>query len=111
MAKEIEVVEIARFTKQANKLWTSSERAEFVDFIANNPLSGDVVQGTGGIRKVRWTQAKRGKGKRGGTRAMYYYLARDLTLYLLSLYGKGEQTDLTRKQKRELTHLARELND
>jgi len=109
VGREIEVVELGRFAKQANKLWNKAERAEFIDFIARNPLAGDVVQGTGGMRKVRWTEARRGRGKRGGTRVMYYYLARDFTLYLLALYSKGDAADLTTRQRNELTQLARQL--
>ncbi len=109
MDKEIKVIEFGRFSKQADKLWTKAERVEFIDFIAKNPLSGDLVQGTGGIRKVRWTQTKRGQGKRGGTRAMYYYLAKGMTIFLLAIYGKGEKVDLTTKEKKALALVARDL--
>ncbi len=109
MDREIEVIEFKRFAKQANKLWNKAERAEFIDFIAKTPLAGDVVQGTGGIRKVRWTQAKRGQGKRGGTRVMYYYLAKDLTLFLLALYSKGDKADLTASEKKAMALIARDL--
>lgn len=65
-----------------------------------NPKQGDVIQGTGGLRKVR--VASKGKGKRGGSRVIYYYLDDKRRFYLLTIYSKNEVTDLTADQKKQL---------
>ncbi len=64
------------------------------------PKQGDVIQGTGGLRKVR--VASKGKGKRGGSRVIYYYLDDKRRFYLLTIYSKNEVTDLTIDQKKQL---------
>jgi hypothetical protein len=64
------VVETERFLKDARPLLSDAERAELVAFIAANPEAGEVIPETGGVRKVRWALA--GKGKRGGARVIYY---------------------------------------
>ena len=63
------VVETPTFSRLAEAYWSEEERLEFVSFIAHNPLSGAVVPGSGGVRKVRWTRP--GAGKRGGVRVVY----------------------------------------
>ena len=65
-----------------------------------NPKQGDVIQGTGGLRKIR--VASKGKGKRGGSRVIYYYLDDKRRFYLLTIYSKNEVTDLTADQKKQL---------
>lgn len=65
-----------------------------------NPRSGDVIQGTGGLRKVR--VAAKGKGKKGGARVIYYYFDNFNRFYLLTIYAKNEVTDLTSDEKNQL---------
>lgn len=65
------VAETPLSLRQAAKIWNDAEREAFVDFIARNPASGDVIPETGGIRKIRWARA--GGGKRGGARVVYFY--------------------------------------
>jgi len=60
------VVEYPTFQKQAARLWSEGEREAFINWIAINPIAGDVVPGAQGLRKVRWTRA--GSGKSGGVR-------------------------------------------
>lgn len=67
-----------------------------------NPELGDVMPGTGGFRKVRWKDTRRGKGKRGGLRVIYYYLTADHQIWLFTLYDKDEATDLTTGEKKAL---------
>jgi hypothetical protein len=69
--RPITVAETAVFIRQASTLWTEDERFEFVDFIARNPEAGDLIPASGGVRKVRW--GRRGSGKRGGVRVIYFY--------------------------------------
>lgn len=63
------VIESQLFTKLWPEYWSEEERAEFAVFIANAPKVGDVIPGSGGCRKIRWTRA--GTGKRGGVRVIY----------------------------------------
>ena len=64
------IIETPEFRRWAAQVWQDSEREEFIDWIADNPLAGDVIPSTGGLRKVRW--ARSGKGKRGGVLVIYY---------------------------------------
>jgi hypothetical protein len=63
------VAETAIFQRYASEVWSEAERVEFINWIAANPDAGDVIRGSGGCRKVRWTSA--GQGKRGGAKVSY----------------------------------------
>lgn len=69
-----------------------------MDHIARNPESGDLIPGTGGVRKVRWSRS--GSGKRGGARVIYFYCHSDAPLYLLLAYATAKRTDMTPAEKR-----------
>jgi hypothetical protein len=99
----ITVAETPLFVRQAEAVWDDDERVEFVTFIAANPAAGDVIPGTGGVRKVRWSRA--GTGKRGGVRVVYFYHDADRPLYLLMVYAKARQEDLTSTEKRSVREL------
>lgn len=71
--------------------------------LMDSPKCGDVIQGTGGIRKLRW--AAKGKGKQGGIRIIYYWLDHKNRFYLLTLYAKNEINDLTPIEKQALKSL------
>jgi len=83
------VIETPTFQKQAEKIWAESERLAFIDWIAANPLSGDVIPGADGARKVRWGRA--GSGKRGGVRVVYFNLSERGEVML---YAKSDQTNI-----------------
>jgi hypothetical protein len=102
--KRITVAETPLFVRQAAEVWSDDERESFVDFIAKNPQMGDVIPDTGGVRKIRW--AKAGTGKRGGVRVIYFYHDADSPLYLLMVYAKARQEDLTPDEKRTVRKLA-----
>jgi len=70
--------------------------------LMENPELGDVMPGTGGFRKVRWQDSRRGKGKRGGLRVIYYYLTTDHQIWFFTLYDKDEASDLTTEEKKVL---------
>jgi hypothetical protein len=89
----ITVVETVRFLKDADWLMPESDRAELVGFIAANPHVGDLIPGTGGVRKVRW--ALPGGGKSGGARVVYYFHNESLPVFLLAAYGKNEKANLS----------------
>ncbi len=78
-----------------------------ISFLAAHPKTGDIMEGTGGIRKLRW--AREGKGKSGGVRIIYFYHNNEMPLYLLTLYGKNEKDDLSASERNALAKLARIL--
>jgi hypothetical protein len=99
----ITVAETPLFQRQAKDVWDEKEREDFVNFIARNPEAGDVIADTGGLRKVRWGRG--GSGKRGGVRVIYFYHDADLALYLLMVYAKARQEDLSADEKRTVRKL------
>lgn len=72
-----------------------------------NPAAGDVIEGTGGLRKMRFADPRRGKGKRGGLRVIHFYWADGPEFWLFTLYDKGEMADLTARQRAALKQLLR----
>ena len=86
-------------------LLSDDSYAEFQQFLAVKPGAGDVVQGTGGLRKVRW--AAQGRGKRGGVRVIYFYASARQQIRLLLIYRKGLKDDLSASEKK----LLRSLNE
>ena len=86
------VIETANFQKQADKIWSESERLAFIDWIAVNPLAGDVIPGADGARKVRWSIA--GKGKRGGVRVIYFNVAEQGVVILVMIYQKNDKANI-----------------
>jgi hypothetical protein len=94
------VCETKEFVRRAEKLWSETERLEFIDYIAANPLAGDLIERTGGVRKVRWS--RQGMGKRGGTRIIYYVLDENVPLYLLGIYAKSAADDISEAARQAL---------
>jgi len=81
------VAETGVFTTDAASIWSEGERAEFIGWIAANPLAGDVIPGSGGCRKLRWARA--GMGKRGGVRVIYFNRLENGVIWLLVIYAKA----------------------
>lgn len=78
--------------------------------LLENPEAGDVIEGTGGLRKLRRADPRRGKGKRGGLRVIYYWWDGKRQFWLFTLYDKDEMDDLSAKEKKLLKDmLKREL--
>ena len=105
----VSVVETPEFLSATRKLMDDDERALLVDYLAHNPTAGDLVQGTGGIRKVRW--ALDGRGKRGGARVIYFYHDADMPLFALTAYAKNERADLSQQDKNDFRQLTTMLVD
>ena len=82
------VIETPTFRRLAAEFWSDEERLDFVSWIAANTEAGDVIKGTGGLRKVRWTRA--GMGKRGGARVIYFNRNERGDLVLLLVYVKAK---------------------
>jgi hypothetical protein len=70
--------------------------------LMRNPAAGDVIQGAGGLRKMRFVDKRRGKGKRGGLRVVYYWWDAGMQFWLFTLYDKDEMDDLTPQQRKDL---------
>jgi hypothetical protein len=81
------IVETPLFSRLVQEYWTDDELGEFAQWLAENPEAGEVIPGSGGCRKVRWS--RRGMGKRGGTRVIHYNRLLDGNIYLLLIYAKS----------------------
>lgn len=99
----ITVAELPEYIRCAARLLSESERRDVIDHLAAQPRVGDLIQGTGGIRKLRW--ARGGRGKSGGVRVIYYFHSDRIPLYLLTVFGKGEKADLSKGERNELAKL------
>jgi hypothetical protein len=82
---------------------TEAERAALISFVAENPTAGNLMQGTGGARKLRWGAG--GKGKSGGARAITYYAGPDIPVFLMAIFGKNEKANLSKAERNELREI------
>ena len=101
-------IETSTFAKELPRHFDDDTYAALQEFLCIHPDAGNVIRDTGGIRKIRWTMP--GRGKRGGSRVIYYWAAKDEQIYLLTLYAKGVKDDLTAAE-RELWRKAVEAID
>ena len=95
----MEFVETSIFTQRITKLLTDDEYEDLQAMLAEHPKAGDVIPGAGGLRKLRWRTT--GRGKRGGLRIIYYCWSEN-RLYMIFVYDKAEQGDLTSDQLKVL---------
>lgn len=102
------VVETPEFIKRTEALMDPSSRKEFIDFIAKNPLEGDLIPGTGGVRKIRWASCAH-QGKRGGVRVIYYYHDEDIPIFLFTAYAKNQKANLTMGEKNALRKIIQSI--
>ena len=102
-------VESPLFTKQVHDYLTDTEYSVFQEYLAANPEIGDVVRGSGGVRKVRWS--RRGTGKSGGVRVLYFARTEAGEIWLLLIYAKSAVDSIPghilKALKEELQHAAR----
>ena len=94
------IVELPEFLRKSDKLLSNSERLSIINYLAAHPAAGDIMQGTGGIRKLRWSA--QGRGKSGGVRIIYCHHNDSMPLFLLTLFGKGEKANLTKSESNDL---------
>ena len=99
-------IETSDFTEWVKKYLSDEALADLQRELLNDPETGSVMPGCGGLRKIRVVDPRRGKGKRGGIRVIYLHVAEAAVIFLMDVYGKDEQTDLTADQKRALKGLA-----
>jgi len=98
-------IESRIFTRFLHDYLDDDEYRELQGYLAENPEAGDLIPGSAGIRKVRWSGS--GRGKRGGTRIIYYWQVPDSEIYLLNLYSKGEMSDLSAKEREALKRMVK----
>lgn len=101
MTKLLTVIETPTFIKDVKRADLSEEEhRSLITFLAENPTAGVVMEGTGGVRKVRF--AGEGSGKSGGYRVVYYFHDMDIPLFALALFAKNEKANLTQAERNEL---------
>lgn len=77
--------------------------------LSEHPQTGDPIKETGGVRKVRWANSQRGKGKRSGSRTIYLHISMTGSIHLLTIYDHEEKDDLTAAERKELAAIAKDL--
>jgi mRNA-degrading endonuclease RelE of RelBE toxin-antitoxin system len=100
------IVETKVFTRQVTELLCDEEYRSLQEQLNNNPESGDLIIGSGGLRKIRWSI--KGRGKRGGVRVIYYWAVRNEVILMLLMYTKNEQENLTPEQTKILKRIIEE---
>jgi len=106
-AAPITVIETPEFLTATQKFMTGEQRAVLVDYLAHHPAAGDLIRGTGGVRKLRWALERR--GKRGGARVVYFYHNAVTPLFALTAYAKNERADLSQKDRNDFRQLTKIL--
>jgi hypothetical protein len=102
------VAQLANFNRTAAKHGMSEEEiSELIAYIASNPEAGELIEGTGGCRKLRY--ARPGMGKRGGYRVITFYASRDIPVFLLSVYAKNKKADLNDEERSALYRAAKAI--
>jgi len=102
------VVETPSYLSRAEKIFSADERADVVTMLASDPECGEIMQGTGGVRKVR--VAVGGRGKSGGARVIYYFHGSDLLpILILTVFTKNERANLSDAEKNNLAKLTQAI--
>lgn len=100
MQKPISILEVGTFLRQVSAFLNEEDLNELKWHLAQNPCDGVVIPGTGGIRKLRWSAS--GRGKRGGSRVIYFFHDDTMPIFLLAAYAKNAKSDLTEGEKTQL---------
>ena len=95
-------VELPAFSRHRADYITDDGFRSLQNALMENPEAGDVIESTGGLRKLRWADPRRGKGKRGGLRVIYFWWEPGRQFWLFTLYDKSEMDDLTSKERKRL---------
>ena len=105
--RPVSVIELAGYRRRADEMLTADEQDAVIDLIAFEPTCGDLIPGTGGLRKVR--VGRGGGGKRGGARVIYYFYNAEFPAVLMALYAKNEKSDVSAQEKRKFVALVNEI--
>lgn len=101
------LLETSSYVKAVSQFWSEDEQREFKTFLGLNYQLGDIIPGTGGVRKIRW--AASGHGQRGGARVIYYYYDEDEPIYLIFAYPKNVKANLTETEKKAIQLLVAQI--
>lgn len=105
-------IEVPIFTKKWKELGLTDENLrELENILLENPKTGDNIQGTGGIRKIRIPMDNKGKGKRSGARVIYVDVELKETIYFINVYTKDEKDDLTEDEKKAFKAVVKILKE
>jgi hypothetical protein len=105
----VEFIATRVFESSAKKLLDEEDRRQLELMLVADPKRGQVIERTGGFRKMRFARPSRREGKSGGTRVIYYFIQRKDRIYLIDIYAKGIKDDLTRSEENGLREVARVL--
>jgi len=94
------IIETPIFTKRVKEILSDEEYRLFQIKLIDNPEAGNIIKGSGGIKKIRWSGS--GRGKRGGSRILYYWYNTQGVLLMLFIFKKNESDDLTKSQLNDL---------
>jgi len=97
------IIETTIFTRLITRMMDDDHYRELQEVLIGDPETGDVIPGSGGLRKIRWRVA--GRGKRGGVRVIYYRVNAADQIYMLYVYAKSKAEDLTRDQLKALRQI------
>jgi len=97
------IAELPEYVRRAEKLMSAAERMDIVNYLAAHPKAGELLEGTGGVRKLRWGRGAQGKS--GGVRVIYYVHSDAMPLYLLTLFAKNERANISKAERNELAGL------
>lgn len=100
----ITIAETEPYRKKAAKFLSEEERNELIAYLSEHPASGAIVQGTNGVRKLRWARS-------GGYRIIYYFHSEIMPLYLLTVFGKNEKANISDKEKQILAKVMQQIVD
>jgi hypothetical protein len=104
--RNVRFVETSAFTRRITTVMSDDDYGLLQQALLRRPAQGDVIEGTGGVRKLRWREE--GRGKRGGLRIIYYWHDEREIFLMLFLYRKSEQKDLTSDQRRILAKIVQQ---
>ncbi|MCW2487973.1 toxin [Candidatus Symbiopectobacterium sp. NZEC127] len=102
-------VELPVFEKYRAEYLTDEQFHQLQMMLLEDPLCGDVLKHTGGLRKIRFKDERRNKGKRGGLRVVYYWWSDEGVFYLFTLFDKDEMSDLTKPQLEMLSRVLEQI--
>ncbi|MBF0383478.1 MAG: addiction module toxin RelE [Magnetococcales bacterium] len=105
--KLVTLIELPEFQKMASRYFSDDELTNLKVYLASNPTSGNLMKGTGGLRKLRWVTE--GRGKRGGSRVIYYFQDLRFPLLLITVFSKTTKVDLTQDQRVEFRKLIEKI--
>lgn len=97
------IAELPEYIRRVEKLMSATERMDIVNYLAAHPKAGDLMEGTCGVRKLRWGRGAQGKS--GGLRVIDYVHSELMPLYLLTLFAKNERANISKAERNELAEL------